>query len=333
MKAVVVGPLAHWAISDVADGWVAGLRELGVQTAHFDTRSQLSYFLEAKVGEDQMGDEQARRAVTINLFGDLYDLDPDVVFIVTGRDVFWPMIARIRCPVVLILTEHPYEREAQAIAASDMDPDLILVNDPVGSDVYQQIAPTFYLPHAYRPDVHYPSTDAKDIDAIYVATGFPNRVELLEKVDWSGIDMTLGGMWYGVDEHSPLHPFLRDGVALRSIPNTELADLYRRAVTGFNIYRDDSHGEHSNADGWAVGPREIEMSACGLWHARHARPEGDELFPMLPSFTEAAELGDLLRWALEHPDERQAAADAARAAITDRTFAANATKTLKRLGL
>jgi len=116
------------------------------------------------------------------------------------------------------------------------------------------------------------------------------------------------------------------------LTNDETADVYRGAKAGFNVYRYEATGEYSKADGWAIGPREVEMPACGLWFARQSRPESDELFPMLPTFTEPGELGDLLRWAIAHPDERQEAAAKAAEAVADRTFANNAGRALARLG-
>ena len=73
------------------------------------------------------------------------------------------------------------------------------------------------------------------------------------------------------------------------------------------------------------------MAACGLWFARDPRPESDELFPMLPSFTSPDEAGDQIRWALAHPAERDKAASLARQAIAGRTFDANAKRLLKLL--
>jgi hypothetical protein len=68
-----------------------------------------------------------------------------------------------------------------------------------------------------------------------------------------------------------------------------------------------------------MGPREVEMAATQLWYARDPRPEGDDLLP-LPTFTSPGEAADLIRWALDQPVKREAAAAKAREAIADRTF-------------
>ena len=331
MRAIVVGPLAAYSIADVAHGWVDGLRGCGVDTAYFDLSVQLGYFRAAEVRGEKMSPEQAKSAVTLNLLGECYALQPDVVFIVTGHDVDWSMVAGIRCKVVLILTECPYELEGQAEAAAVMHPDLILVNDPVGAEVFEQFAPTFYVPHAYRPNVHYSGAGVRDLDCVFVGTGFPNRIDWLSRADWSGVDLRLAGLWT-VDDNSPLAPFVMRSDAEDCVDNTVTASLYRSSKCGFNVYRTDSYGEHSHADGWAVGPREVELAACGTWFARDPRGEGNELFPMLPTFSSPEELADQVRWALAHPVERDAAAEAARAAVADRTFVNNAGRALARLG-
>lgn len=328
MRAVVVGPLAAFSVEDVARGWTSGLRSVGVDVAHVDIRPQLSYFIDAEFHGKRMERSEAKAAATLNVLGEIYQIDPDVVFVITGSDLDHSLLAQIKCPTVLVLTECPYELEGQALAAAAIEPQLILVNDPVGAPVFEQFAPTFYVPHAYQPDIHFGDPGDDRSGAVFVGSGFPNRIEWMERVDWSGIDLSLGGMWH-VGDDSPLK---RCKVGDDCIDNGETAAMYRRAAAGFNIYRTDSYGDHSTADGWAVGPREIELAACGVWFARQPRAEGDDLFWMLPRFESPEELGDLLRWALDHPTERADQARHAKAAIEDRTFAKNAERTLRRLG-
>lgn len=332
MRAIVVGPLATYSVADVAHGWVDGLRDVGVDTAYFDLSLQLGYFLAAEVRGEKMTATQARQAVTHNLLAECYLLNPDVVFIVTGNDVDWELASRIACPVVLVLTECPYELEGQAQACAGIEPSLVLVNDPVGAEVYSQFAPTFYLPHAYRPNVHTPGSWRRDLDCLFVGTGFPNRIEWLTSADWSGVDLHLAGMWKGLGDHHPLRRCLLDvGVDGCTDNASETVPLYQRAVTTFNVYRTDSYGEHSHADGWAISPREVESVMTGVYLVRDPRGEGDEVLSMFPTFASADEMVDQIRWALAHPDERAAAVEAGQAALADRTFANHAARALARL--
>src|SRR5262249_28391991 len=144
-----------------------------------------------------------------------------------------------------------------------------------------------------------------------------------------GLDVHLAGPWLDLPEDSPL----RDWAMLSNescVDNDETAEIYRSARCGINFYRRE--GEDAWAGGgWACGPRGIEMAACGLYFLRDPRPESDALFPMLPSYTDAAEASELLRWALKHPDDRAEAAAKAREAISDRTFTNHARNLLAML--
>jgi hypothetical protein len=95
-----------------------------------------------------------------------------------------------------------------------------------------------------------------------------------------------------------------------------------------NIYRKEAS---ATAEGWAMGPREVELAAIGTFFIREPRGESDLILPMLPTFADAGELGDLVHWWAQHDDHRRKAADAARAAVQERTFEANATHLLARL--
>jgi hypothetical protein len=334
MRAVVVGPKAAWSTADVARGWINGLRQVGVQVGVFDLSQQLLWHALAEVDGETLTREQAVKACTITMLGECYKIDPDVIFVVHGADLDWELLKGLRAKVVLILTECPYENEGQALMCATVEPDLILLNDPQNAGVFDTIAPSFYLPHAYDPAFHHPGDGTHEFDCCFVGSGFVNRQRFMESVDWTDIDMALGGLWVNIQPWSRLAPFLVHEDKMECVDNRMTATLYRKSRTGFNIYRDDAHGEHSTADGWAIGPRELELAACGTWQARQSgRGESDELFGgILPTFDTPEELGDVIRWALAHPVEREKAADAARAVIEDRTFANHAGRALARLG-
>lgn len=206
--------------------------------------------------------------------------------------------------------------------------DLNLLNDPVNIAAYQELAPAAYMPHAYRPSVHYPGpTAAKKWDLAFVGSGFPSRVRFFEAMDLAGLDVKLAGPWMGLPEDSSLRDWTDLGPE-GCIDNGETAEIYRQARCGINIYRREAEDAHLG-EGWAMGPREVEMAATGLWFARDPRPEGDELFPMLPTYGSPGEAGELIRWALASEGKREAAAAKAREAVADRTFENNAKALLR----
>jgi len=181
------------------------------------------------------------------------------------------------------------------------------------------------MPHAYRPSVHYPTPGAAaDWDMAFVGTGFPSRIEFFKQMKLDGLRVKLAGPLQDPDKWS-------DFDHEDCISNDETAGIYRRSLTGINFYRREGEDTWDQV-GWACGPREIEMAACGLWFARDPRPESDELFPGLPAYGSPEEAADLIRWAVSHETARQKAADAARAAIADRTFTSNAKQLIRLLG-
>jgi hypothetical protein len=80
-----------------------------------------------------------------------------------------------------------------------------------------------------------------------------------------------------------------------------------------------------------MGPREVEMAACGLFFATEPRGENREVLPMLPTFTTPEEAADLARWWAAHDTQRDDVAAAAQAAVSGRTFTNHAAKVLKHL--
>ena len=137
----------------------------------------------------QMNRQEAMVAASRHILAAAYEFDPDVVFVVHGANVDPEALKFLRCPLVLVLTESPYEDDIQASFAIGSEPQMILLNDPTHQGVFDQIAPTFYYPHAYDPTVHHPGPSTTTCDVPFIATMFPNRVEWLEAVDWSGLDL------------------------------------------------------------------------------------------------------------------------------------------------
>jgi spore maturation protein CgeB len=341
---LLVHPGPDWSVADVHNGWAEALRGLGEQVAEYELDKRLAFYDLAllETGKaDSEGHPEVRKAVTrdeaIGMAGEgllaaCYRVWPDVVLCTSAFFVppFVLEVVRARGHrIVLLFTEGPYQTATQLKMAAYAD--LSLVNDPVDISSYRDAGPAEYMPHAYRESVHHPgpATAAMACDLAFVGTAFPSRVTFLEAMDTAGLDVLLAGAWSWLDEKSPLRKLVAHDLA-DCVDNAQTADIYRSARTGINLYRREADGGDT-AEGVACSPREIEQAACGLWFARDPRPESDELFPMLPAFTGPAEACDLIRWALDHPAQRAAAAAQARAAIAGRTFGSNARQLLRLL--
>lgn len=335
MRVLLVEPGPHFSVADVCDGLHAGLIANGVDVCRLNLADRLNFYTEARIErhgklvrafEENAAIAMAAKGIEVAC----YEFWPDVVIVVSGFFVppeVWAVLARRPHHVVLWCTESPYEDDRQAQPGRYVD--TVVLNDPrnLGSFCSSVNPASYYFPHSYNPDRHHPGPADPDLecDFAFVGTGFPSRIEFFEQVDWTGINATFAGNWQQVSINSPLFPMLANDRS-ECVDNADAARLYRSAKVTANLYRKET-SENGQADGWAMGPREVELAACGSFFMREPRGEGDELFPMLPTFTTPIEFEQQLRWWLAHPTERAEAAVAAHAAITDRTF----TNTVQRL--
>lgn len=343
MRWLVVHPGPSFSVQDVYDGWVEGLRECGETVAVFNLGDRLNAYGNAllETGERPGGLLDLRRMYTpdqvvelaVNgLYAALYKVRPDVMLVVSAFYVPAELLELARksgTAVILLHTESPYEdaRQLQLAAYADMN----LLNDPIHIEEYLKVAQALYLPHAYRPEVHHPGPPVEEYrsDFAFVGTGFASRIEFFEQLDLSGLDVLLAGNWAQLSTDSPLVKHVAHDLH-ECLDNVKTADVYRSARAGLNLYRREAQAADL-VQGLALGPREVEMAACGLFFLRDPRPEGDDLLRMLPTFTSAAEASDILHWWLAHDTYREQAAAAARAAVADRTFRNHAAALLRRI--
>jgi spore maturation protein CgeB len=328
---LLVHPGPHFSVADLYAGWQEALRAAGEKVLAYPLGDALTFYdsvlLEAGPGRFRkaLTAEQATELATDRLAGALYKTRPDVLFIVSGFFVDGALLAQARrdgVQVVTLHTEEPYEHERELALASSAD--LALLTDPVNIDDFRDVTRAEHFGHAYRPELHYTGEPDPTLacDFTFVGTAYPSRLAFLEAMDLEGVDTILAGNWTGLPLDSPLR---RHMATVDCIDNDATAQLYRSAKVVLNLYR----REGEQVAGWAVGPREIEMAACGLFYIRDPRPEGDELLPFLPTFSSPAEASALLHWWLTHDDERQALAGKAREAVADRTFDAHAARLLR----
>jgi hypothetical protein len=339
MRALVVNPGPNFSVADVARGWARGLADLGVEVRTFELDKLLDYFAYAYTDRNGEVVKAHTEAEAIQLAAGqikhaCYEWWPDLVLVVSGFFMYPQLVEIMRNRhrhVVLLCTESPYEDEAQLQKAAWYDG--VVLNDPTNIDAFAEVCdgPALYAPHAYDPAVHYRAPAKRHADVSWIGTCYPSRAAFLEQVDWSGLDVSFGGNFKDAPEsllrfvgHEPED----------CVDNDVAAEVYRGSLASFNIYRAETNGQLSDsADGWAMGPREVEMARCGLFFCRQSRPESDEVFPMLPTFSDPAELGDQLRWAIANPEARMMAVERAFTAVEDRTFPNNARALLQALGL
>jgi spore maturation protein CgeB len=345
MRILMIHPGPEFSVADVFNGWKKAFEAQGHQVHVFNTNDRLSFYSQTSIPDFKSGKkdpcsecgqpvfkqamdkEDAVIAAMQGMTHDLYAVWPHMVFFVSA--FFTPawvldLIRQRRHKLVILHTESPYQDDEQLMRSQYAS--LNLLNDPVNLEEYAQLAPAMYMPHAYDPDIHYPGrVSKKDLDFAFIGTVFDSRrvffEEFFSRIDAdSNLKIALGGAaWDGKHlDGSPLLSYLGHPRE-EAVDNQETADTYRRSRLGINFYRREAEKAHAG-EGWAIGPREVEMAACGIPWLRDARGESDELFPFLPTFSTAGEAADLLRWYLSDDDRRVKLGRQARAAIRDRTF-------------
>jgi hypothetical protein len=339
MRILIAHPGPQFSVHDVHAGWVEALRQLDQQVFVFNLDDRLCLYDSAYLQIDEkqglfrkaLTADQAIELALNGLAAALFKLRPHVLFIISGFFTDHAMLDQARrqgTRIVLLATEEPYELSRHLELAPHVD--LLLVNDPTNIDQLRTLVPTEYQPHAYRPTVHCPGPALADVcDLAFVGTGYESRIRFFQAMDLDGLDVVLAGNWQRLTADSPLRRFVGHDLD-ECVDNADAVALYRATRVGLNLYRREAERPELEA-GWSCGPREIEMAATGLFFLRDPRPEGDELFPMLPTFTGPEDASELLRWCLDHPEERREAAEKARLAVADRTFAHHAAGLLRRL--
>lgn len=335
MRWVVAQPGPSFSVEDIYAGWCEALEELGQTVIPWNLDKRLMFYGNIRLERDgQMEpavDSEAALGLAINgIYAALYKARPDVLLVISG--FFLPVdvyeLARAYgTKIVLVHTESPYEDQRQAFRAQYAD--INLINDPTNLSMFP--AGTRYAQQCYRPSVHRPGPSRPEMvcDLSFVGTGFPSRINFLEAMDLEGLDVILAGNWQGLADESPLMRYVGHD-RTECLDNADAAVLYRGTKVGLNLYRREALGDEFVA-GYAMGPREVEMAACGLFFLRDPRGEGDEVLDMLPTFSSPEEASDLLRHWLSRPAEREEVAMKARSAIADRTFHSLAVELLRQL--
>lgn len=338
MRILVVAPGPSFSVADVQHGWERAFAALGHEVRTYNLDDRLTFFSAAHWGDVErttmLEPEDSIRLAVEPLGAMIYKWWPDVVFVVSGfflpNDI-WDVLKARPQRTVLLCTESPYEDAVQCERMVAWEPDVTLINDLINLERYRAYSPkVWYAPHAYEPSVHCPGlSDSRfECDLGIVGTGYPSRVDFLARVGFADLRVKLAGMWKTV-RGTCLETFVVHDLE-ECFDNEDAVTLYRSSKMSANLYRARSgtlEAHHPElAEGWSVGPREIELAATETFFLREPRPEGDELFPFLPTFAEPGEFGELLHYYKDRDGERVELARRAHEAIAERTFEAHAAR-------
>lgn len=189
----------------------------------------------------------------------------------------------------------------------------------------------------------------------YVGSGFGRRQKYLEDVDWTGIDLKVYGHWplltppssdrdkeqfapmlgvqtfEGFKTWEDLPPTyespIKKYVLPKMVENSFTARLYRGSAIGINMHRLERWANNAEqlideGDAYSMGPRGVELAACGTFQLSDFRQEIVDVFgDSVPLHRSPDELGRLIRKYLDDPSLRESLARQQHEAIKERTFA------------
>jgi spore maturation protein CgeB len=275
--AIVYSP-HFFSTRDVALGYSKALHRLGYHVIDIDYAQIWEDWCMVR-GLDKKSDEDKRwlfeRASGDVLF-EAVKCDPDLVLVIDGsqlHEVFWKWIGRFGFKVAMAMTDCPYHDVAHAYLINRCD--YPFANDR-GSARKMGIP---YLPMAYNKEIHHPmlTTERFKSDVVFVGSGFQERIEILEQVDWTGIDLKLLG-YFNLAQDSPLTPYYDDSQA--GVANHLVAQYYCGAKLVLNIDRTSINwaGTEHISGRESVGPRIYEAAACAATIvSQNEVPELEEL--------------------------------------------------------
>lgn len=349
-----------WSTIDACTGLERGFIAAGVDVVRYRlderikgaqawlefARSRWGQPGEARASAQDVLYQSAKGAIVESL-----EHDVDAVVVVCGL-LFdaraYILFHRAGLPVFLFGTESPYDDDlyrtvAPLCAAVSVNERCSVADVRAACDASGRRVPVLYLPMGFDPTVHAPDRGRSDLipsfDVVFVGNMYPSRQSLLERVDWTGVNVGLFGVFALMEKVLPwwiakLPGRLRIALCKRLagrlpgvsglwryvaggvVANQITAVLHANAKITLNLFRHETLRDNwdtveESPEGISLSPRIIEQAAAGCFIISEYRPEVAEVFgSLVPTFQrgDSIELERLIRYYLEHEDERRAMA-------------------------
>lgn len=302
---------AEFSTYDVARGYRAALEKTG----RFNIRD---YRLHARMKHHArgFGEERAQnlnlltRVASENIVVEAIRHNADLVLIISGMglhpDGVW-MLRKAGFRTAVIFTESPYnDREQREFHGVYPEMQCFTMERTSATRGWK------YLPCAYDPEVHRRCEDThQNLDVFLVGTMWKERIELFERVDWTGLRVKFKGAWVAppTPEESSIGQFFDPALTT----NLQAPKLYSAARICLNMFR-----AHPNAE--SLNPRVYEVTACKSFLLTDERAELRDVFNGSVATFTLDNLGEQIRYWLEKPAERVDMIEAAYEAVKPHTF-------------
>ena len=315
-RLAIVNAFVPTGTHDVFVGYAKAFRLLGYHTdtilGHLTYRDWSEYYRFFAIVNGAPGfsytQETIVKSASLNLVLKVMESDPDVLIIIDGSSIHkdaWEWFRRLGIKTIVVNTESPYQ-----------DKFITHINELVFKSFTNEFTTSErtgieYLPVGYDSEAHHPmmvdTSYRKDV--IFIGSGFPERVEILNGVNWEGVDFEFYG-YYPINEKHKLAEYYKG----TNIPNAETALYYNGSKISLNLNRVsvDYDGSASVPEAASLSPRAYEIAACGGFMISQYRPEIESIFgDLVPTFNTSEELDDLIRYWLDkdRDDERREIGD------------------------
>lgn len=333
MRVLLVRPGASWSTFDVCCGIRDAMTRAGVEVVEYalDGRLERAQRWMAYLWRHRV-DKELPHYTMLDV---RYAASKDIVERALWHQVDWILCVavgwlhpqalvlarRAKIKIGVVFTESPYEDDEQLEWAKFAD--VCWTNERTSVDRFHQVCKrAHYWQHAIDPEKHHVGQvgEAAAHDVVFVGTGWPERCDMLQAVDWDGIDLGLYGTWELLGSRSKLRRYMRGGI----VSNEVTAALYRNAKVGLNPHRTSAKYERGSpaiVGAESMNPRCYELAANGCFFLSDERAEVRETFgDVVPTFRTAAELEQQVRYWLAHPDERRERAARLPGLVAGHTF-------------
>jgi len=325
VRILIAYPGAIHSTYDVAAGYEKALRAIGHDVYGYPYHKWLGFYADTlKYWEEHNEqytftmDDVALQAAN-HLVIAAVDFEPDVVLIISGSALHrraYDLLHKMCLPLVLLLTESPYEDEIQSKIVDQGHIAHAFTNEIYSVEPLSvNGASVSYLPHSFDPDVHKPMdvNGEHASDVFFHGTLWVERARLIEELLGMDIDLCVSGISMADVQRGEL------------VDNDKLAQMYNGAKICLNHHRTTKReaGDTiaSNAAA-SIGPRAYEIAACGAFQlCDDTRPELRAIFGhAVPTYQNAADLRARIEYFLDRPNERRELADMARERVQDCSF-------------
>lgn len=343
-RILAIHPGDAYSTHDVYTGLVAGLRANGAHVEECRLQDLLQVFSAFVEIVDTNGitaekpDHYAMAAAPVlaqSVLAGPFDAAIAVTGLKLHPNAVWGL-RKLRIKTAVICTESPYQTIGVFPAPGERDMaalyDHVFTNERSARHLFTNnpASRVHYLAHAYNPAVHQPRPARPELacDALFIGTAFPERKLLFGDPGWAGIGLRiLGPAW-----DRPLDMESMGDV----VQNADAADHYASAAICLNHHRttgDPTSLTPSPFPAESLGPRAYELAAVRTFQfCDDSRAELADVFgDTVPTYKagDAADCQAAVRYWLQHPDAREAAARAQHEAVQGHTWHARAAQILQ----